>query len=368
MKEKIEQSILKFNKTFSRLENETENKGIFYETGNGYQAIASRVYRSIDIKFDNAESALKKLSTSAFTGEHNAFTVDLNKIEISEQKEAILYIQKVMKEKNLFFKQEDFNNFFKLTPNQEKMMLDFVVAHEMSHIYFKNINNPTYDPNINAIQLVNSGKTVGNMRDENRADVIAILLLQKEYGKYNPELIDLLDKIKTVRLGGTIESIVDNSSPYNMFHIYKNDMAFFKDLPEISKNTLPIIEKKVDQVVLKTLKDFGLQQGFYGSDPLNELTKSIEDRKEKILDLCNNLSTIKGEKNLLSDSVNKCFEAGFYHKTELSEKGKIFISEIPIYNDEYQIVYDKIKQDKTFEKNEDENLSIKKMMANQIDY
>lgn len=206
------------------------------------------------------------------------------------------------------------------------------------------------------------------MRDENRADVIAILLLQKEYGKNNPELIDLLDKIKTVRLGGTIESIVDNSSPYNMFHIYKNDMAFFKDLPEISKNTLPIIEKKVDQVVLKTLKDFGLQQGFYGSDPLNELTKSIEDRKEKILDLCNNLSTIKGEKNLLSDSVNKCFEAGFYHKTELSEKGKIFISEIPIYNDEYQIVYDKIKQDKTFEKNEDENLSIKKMMANQIDY
>lgn len=366
MKNEIEQSILKFNRIFSRLENETENKGVFYEAGDGYNANASRVYRTINIKFNNGEDALKKLSTSAFVGKHNPFTVDLNNMENLHQKEAILHIQKVMTEKDLILNQENFDNFFNLSPIQEKMILDFVVAHEMSHIYFSNINNPTYDPNINAIQLVNAGKSVGNMRDENRADVLAILLLQKEYGKNNPELIDLLDKIKTVRLGASTEAIIDNSSPYNMFHIYKNNMEFFKDLPEINKNTLSLIEKKVDDVVLQTLKDFGIQQAFYGNNPLDEFTQSIQDKKDKILDVCENLPSIKSEKNLLSDSIEKCFEAGFYQKRTLSEEGKKVLSEIPIYN-EYQTVYNKIMQDKQ-NKEDFEDLPIKKSRTSQLDY
>lgn len=202
-----------------------------------------------------------------------------------------------------------------LTPEEVEIFLKYIIAHELAHFYFPNKNNPSYPKEINLISIKEeSSLIVEDIRDEIRAETLAILLLKEDY--QNSKLFqNTLQKIADGRLLGIADNLIDRNIPHVFFYLYRDDQSFFKKL-NISKENLPEIEKQVDDLVLKTIERIGIILSNPNSkDNLTLLKESIININNTIEKICSDPnSSRKSFYETLNLTIDDCLKEEFYQE------------------------------------------------------
>lgn len=342
MNQEIQEALIKYNTKHQRLHDNpthiTFDNNIMKQILNNNRqfqkgtAVANWDSRNIEVTFDSKEHLAQFLLDDKRSKLKNSIENFKEHANLDDPlvKTKMAAIQDIEKETRSYKSHSE----KPLNDKQQSILMDIVVAHELSHIHFYTKNTPNYDSRINTIAVaspVNQIQNIGGIRDEIRADVLAILLVKQEYGN-DKDFKEVLGRLADIRMMASVDALANNQSMYSMYHVYNDNAKFIQSLPFLNKETLPLIEKKVDELVLKTLKDFGIQaQQIEGvSNNKEELISNIQNSNQAIIEHCES-PAVEKYNNVFGSSFERCLNHFNYSdKTASSNQLEKFLSKVPV--------------------------------------
>lgn len=207
-----------------------------------------------------------------------------------------------------------------MTVEESKILTQFVVAHELAHIYYKD-NYKTYSddlpPNFKAITIdkgVFKSLKVADVINEMQADALAFSVVKK-MNYNNPNFNDFFEKLITSRLE---QSVVEAQrgkfmDSHRFYELYKNDGEFLKKNASNIQNTKDVenLIKKIEKLADKELKRGGINIQSDEENTYNQTNKNSDLVKNRLYqektEYDNKFSSQKGKEDWFASVKEETF-------------------------------------------------------------
>ena len=185
------------------------------------------------------------------------------------------------------------------TKEEQKIIFEFYVAHELGHLYFFNNRlKPNYHPLFSKLYLNKNGQEIRMMRDELYADFIALILMKQKYGN-NADFLSAMEKHRKNRIVSSVASAIEYNSNYNLYPLYENNLSSIWKYQLHNETDLEQISKQVDKWIMEIIYKYGLNHfeeniEKYAEDIFNNINIDFKNCTEwynnsgTYLDLCLN--------------------------------------------------------------------------------